>query len=144
MRKFILVLFFLPFITLFIFSFTYSVSANDNNLKRCNEISKEEIATTLKNLLPDIKILEVNNSPVDGLCEIALEAKGRKGIIYLDTSQKYIISGSLLNIETKENLTQSKLTELNKVDVSRIPLEDAIILGDKEAKHRVIVFDDPD
>jgi thiol:disulfide interchange protein DsbC len=34
--------------------------------------------------------------------------------------------------------------ELNKVDVSKIPLEDAIVVGKPDAKHKVIVFDDPE
>jgi thiol:disulfide interchange protein DsbC len=144
MRKFITGLFILiPLVFLFILSSTYYSCASDQNLKNCSQI-KEKITTVLNDLLPDVKIIEINDAPVDGLCEIALESKGRKGIVYVDISKQYLISGSILNIKTKENLTQAKLIEINKVDVSQIPLDDALIMGDKEAKHRVIVFSDPD
>lgn len=142
MRKSITALFIvISIISFFILSNTYYSYASDQ--KNCSQIEKE-IADVLNNLLPDVKILETSNSPIDGLCEIALESKGRKGIVYVDISKQYLVSGSILNIETKENLTQAKLIEINKVDVSQIPLDDALVMGDKEAKHRVIVFTDPD
>jgi hypothetical protein len=30
------------------------------------------------------------------------------------------------------------------VDVSQIPLEDALVMGDPKAKIRIVAFDDPD
>jgi thiol:disulfide interchange protein DsbC len=50
----------------------------------------------------------------------------------------------LISIVDKKNLTQERLTELNKVDVSQIPLDDALVMGDQNARIRVIVFSDPD
>jgi len=98
----------------------------------------------LKERLPDIKVLEVRFAPIKGLWEVTIEKNGQKGIAYIDFSKKNIVSGSIFNIETKSNLTQERLIEINRVDVSQIPLDDAIVLGDKGAKYRVIVFDDPD
>ena len=82
--------------------------------------------------------------PVKGLWEVDIDAAGKKGPLYVDFSKKYLISGAVVSIKDKKNLTQERLTELNKVDVSKIPLDDALVMGDKDAKHRVIVFDDPD
>ena len=98
----------------------------------------------LKEIIPDAKVLDARPSPVKGIWEIAIETKGQKGIVYVDFSKKYIVSGSVLDIKTKANLTQERFAEINKVDVSQIPLDDALVMGNKEAKHRVIVFDDPD
>ncbi|MDH3238471.1 MAG: DsbC family protein [Deltaproteobacteria bacterium] len=44
----------------------------------------------------------------------------------------------------KENLTGLRYIDLNRVDVSAIPLADAIVIGRSDAKKRVVVFDDPD
>ncbi len=33
---------------------------------------------------------------------------------------------------------------MNKVDVTQIPLDDALVMGDPKARFRAIVFDDPD
>jgi thiol:disulfide interchange protein DsbC len=103
-----------------------------------------EALNALKEIIPEVKVLEVNATPVQGLFEVAVETKGQKGIIYLDSSRKYLISGSIVNIATKQNLTQERFSEINKVNVSEIPLDDALVMGNKNAPKRVIVFTDPD
>jgi thiol:disulfide interchange protein DsbC len=145
MRKYISgLLFLIPLLAIFIFSNTYCTIASDQKPASCSQIKKDDILPLLRNLVADIQILEMGTAPIEGLCEIAIETKGRKGIIYTDPSTKYIISGSIIDITTKANLTQEKLTSLNKIDVSQIPLDNALVMGDKDAKHRVIVFSDPD
>ena len=78
------------------------------------------------------------------LWEIAVQSGERKGLLYLDSSKKYFFQGAIIDLTTKANLTQDRMSELNKIDVSMIPLDDALVMGDKEAKYKVIVFDDPD
>jgi thiol:disulfide interchange protein DsbC len=145
MRKYISgLLILIPLFTIFIFSNTYCSNASDQKSSSCSQIKKDYLLPQLKNLAPDIEILKIGTSPIEGLCEVAIETKGRKGILYTDPATKYIISGSILEIATKTNLTQERLIDLNRVDVSQIPLDNAILMGDKEAKHRIIVFTDPD
>ena len=105
---------------------------------------KEEVAGLLKDLAPDLKVLEIIESPVKGLWEVSIQSGERKGLLYLDTSKKYFIQGAIFDLSTKTNLTQDKLNELNKVDVTKIPLDDALVLGQKDAKYKVIIFTDPD
>jgi thiol:disulfide interchange protein DsbC len=115
-----------------------------------NTLSKEDAMADLKELAPDIKVLEVHPSPVADLWEVDVESGGRKGILYLDSSGKYMIQGVIVDLETKSNLTKDrygevvkKYGEFGKVDLSQIPLDDAIVMGDKNAAHRVIIFSDP-
>jgi thiol:disulfide interchange protein DsbC len=107
-------------------------------------ITSAEALNALKDIIPEVKVLEVNATPIQGLFEVVVESKGKKGIIYLDSSQKYLISGSIVDIATKQNLTQERSAEINKVNVSEIPLDDALVMGSKDAKKKVIVFTDPD
>jgi thiol:disulfide interchange protein DsbC len=145
MKKYISsLLLLIPILAFFIFSNTYCSSASEQNQETCAQISKDNLLTLLKTLVPDVTILEVDNAPIESLCEIAIESQGRKGIIYTDPSTKYIISGSILEIATKANLTQERLINLNKVDFSQIPLDNALVMGNKDAKYRVIVFTDPE
>jgi thiol:disulfide interchange protein DsbC len=107
-------------------------------------LGKDEAAVLLKDLAPDLKILEIRPGPVKELWEIAVQSGERKGLLYLDSSKKYFFQGAIIDLKTKANLTQDRMSELNKIDVSMIPLDDALVMGDKEAKYKVIVFDDPD
>lgn len=111
---------------------------------KCHTLKNDEAATILKDMIPDASILNVTQSPVKGLWEVLLSAGGRKGIVYIDYSKKNFFSGAIFDIKGKKNLTQESFDQLNKVDVSKIPLGDAFVLGDKNAKFKVVVFSDPD
>ena len=116
----------------------------DQDCLKCHTLNNDQAKKTLSEMIPDVKILNVQPSAVKGLWEIGIESGGRKAIVYLDFSGNHLMAGNLFAIKTKTNLTQERLQEINKVDVSQIPLKDALVLGDKNAKHKVIVFDDPD
>jgi len=55
-----------------------------------------------------------------------------------------LILGSIISINEKKNLSKERFIELNKIDVSQIPLHDALIMGDPEAGIRIIAFTDPE
>jgi len=116
----------------------------DQDCLKCHTLSNEQARKTLAEMIPDIKVLNIQASAVKGLWEIGIESGGRKGIVYLDFSGRHLLAGNLFSLETKTNLTQERLQEINKVDVSQIPLKDALVMGEKTAKYKVIVFDDPD
>ncbi len=140
MRKFILIFFVvIAAITLSIVPCVFGEEEQSAQI-----LIKEDATNLLKEIIPDVKIIEIRPAQVKGLWEIAVESKGQKGIVYIDSSKKYLVSGSIVDLKTKANLTQERSIELNKVDVSLIPLDDALVMGDKDAKYRVIVFDDPD
>jgi thiol:disulfide interchange protein DsbC len=113
-----------------------------------NSLSVEEAKAVLSPIIPNIKIIHVKPSAVDGLWEIGMEVNGRKAIIYLDHAKKHIISpvtqGELIDIESRASLTQEAFQEINKVDVSTIPLKDALVMGSEDAANKIIVFSDVD
>jgi len=113
-----------------------------------DSLSVEEAKAVLSPLIPNIKIIHVKPSAVDGLWEIAMEVNGRKAIIYLDHAKRHIISpvtqGELIDIESRSSLTQEAFQEITKVDVSTIPLKDALVMGSETAANKIIVFSDVD
>ncbi len=122
----------------------YGFSDMSADCTKCHTMSKDEADVLLKEIIPNAKIIEIKDSPFKGFWEVDLETGGKKGLLYVDFSKKFLFAGSIVDIKAKRNLSQERFTELNRIDVSTIPLEDALILGNKEAKHKVIVFDDPD
>ncbi|MFO0751963.1 MAG: disulfide isomerase DsbC N-terminal domain-containing protein [Thermodesulfovibrionales bacterium] len=110
---------------------------------RCHTLKKEEAAGLLKEVLPRAKVLDVRMSPTKTMWEVAVEA-GRKGIVYIDFTKKYLLSGALVELASKKNLTEERLSDINRVNASSIPLSDALVLGRSDARHKVIVFDDPE
>ena len=125
-------------------SYALSFSDKEQDCSKCHTLKKDEAAILLKDLAPNLSILDIRVNPVKGLWEVDMESGGRKGIAYVDFSKKYLFLGNVFDIAAKKNLTQDRLTEISRIDVSQIPLEDALVMGDKLAKYRVILFDDPD
>jgi thiol:disulfide interchange protein DsbC len=128
-------------IVFLLLSFLYSQAYSE---KESLNLSIDEALILLKDLDPNVKVMAVKPGPVEGLWEVDIESGGKKLAVYVDNSKKYLISGSIIDIKARRNLTQERLDEINKIDVSQIPLDDALVMGDKEAKYRVIVFDDPE
>ena len=118
---------------------------NFQNYLNLSTIEIQDILIKIKR--PDAKILSIRMSPVYGLYEIVIDNKGQYELFYLDLSKAYLIPGPIIDLNTGINKSVEKLTELEKkrrIDLSRIPLEDALILGEKDATTRIIVFTDPD
>ena len=111
---------------------------------KCHTLSQTEANDLLKNFFPDIKILEIRVSPSKALWEILSESGGKKGLLYVDFSKQYFIPGPMISIRDRKNLSQERLNDLVRIDVSQIPLDDALVVGDPKAPIRIIAFDDPD
>jgi thiol:disulfide interchange protein DsbC len=124
--------------------YSYGFEGRGQECSKCHTLSKEEAKELLKNLIPNVVILDVQLSPAKGFWEVYVESMSRKGLVYVDFPKKHFFSGALISIAEKKNLTQDRLTNLNRIDVSQIPLQDALVMGDQNAKIRVILFTDPD
>lgn len=116
----------------------------EQECSKCHTLNTTEATELLKHLEPNINIIEIRTAPVKGFWEIAVESAGRKGLVYVDFGKKHFLFGQIVLAKGQRNLTQERFDELNKIDVSQIPLDNAVVMGDKNAKKRVIVFDDPD
>jgi len=118
------------------------------NSEEEQSLSNQEVQEILKKLkITDAKIVDIRMSPVQGLWEVAVEYKGRHEVFYVDASHKYLIGGRIIEVDKGADRTRERIEELNsrkKIDLSRIPLDDALLLGDKKADKKVIVFTDPD
>ncbi len=139
----------------FVLSINLSVQAKANGIegcgakdcKECHKINRQDVEDIFKKLnAKHIRILDIRMSPVKGLWEVSMEDKGQRGVIYIDFSKNYAVTGSIISVQTGLNVTQKKAEELEKdrrVDVSKIPLNDALIMGNPKASKKVVMFTDP-
>jgi len=126
----------------------YSSLGCDEDCMKCHTLSTNEVQKILVKIKnPEAKILKIQISPIKGLWEVAVEDKGKRGLFYVDFSKKYLIGGKIIEVNAAVDRTGERLKELNKnrrIDRSRIPLKDALLLGGKNASKKVIIFTDPD
>lgn len=132
------------FIVLILSSNVMAFGGCEENCLKCHKLSKSDAEKVLKPMVADVQVESVRMSPAKGLWEITLTSNGKKGIAYVDFSLENILVGSIVQIKTKVNLTQERMMEISKVDASLIPLEHTLVIGEKGAPVKIIVFDDPD
>lgn len=125
-------------------AFKKSRFAREDDCTKCHKLDVAEASSIIKNLNPSIEVLEVNMGPVEGLWEVVISARGKKGLAYVDFTKEHVITGSILKVSTKENLSSLRLYDLSKIDLTDFPLDEAIVMGKPDAPYKVIVFDDPD
>ncbi|CCD29101.1 thiol:disulfide interchange lipoprotein DsbC [Candidatus Glomeribacter gigasporarum BEG34] len=92
-----------------------------------------------KSLGPEMKIQSVAPTPVPGLYELNLG----KAILYSDAQGAYLLIGKMVNAKTMENITDRRLTELNRIDFKSLPFANAIKVVKGNGARQIAVFSDP-
>ncbi|ATX80174.1 Thiol:disulfide interchange protein DsbC [Mariprofundus aestuarium] len=101
----------------------------------------EKTASTIRQALSNDTVVNINTTPIAGVYEIQIG----NSILYSDATGRYLVTGgNLLDIQEKKNLTRSRLEYINRVNWDSLPLDKAIVSGDKKAKQKIAVFTDPD
>ncbi|MEK7774064.1 MAG: DsbC family protein [Deltaproteobacteria bacterium] len=106
----------------------------------CHSLTKDEASKLLKADKFQALIKDVRMGPVKGLWEVEFSKGDKSGVVYIDFLKKFLVEANFTPLE--------KLAEepkpLRKVDIGKIPLDKAVVLGDPKAEKKVIVFDDPE
>ncbi|MDB5799630.1 MAG: thiol:disulfide interchange protein [Rhodocyclales bacterium] len=64
-------------------------------------------------------------------------------IVYIDPTGAFLISGSLIDIKARKNVTSARLNELQRIDFSDLPLANAIKQVRGNGKRMLVTFEDP-
>lgn len=99
-----------------------------------------QIATNLKTNLPELKVDQINPTTVPNVYEVI---SGRK-VFYVDNTGRYAFLGNMVDLTTKQSITQAKIEQLSVVDWNQLPVSIALhqVIGKGERK--IAVFTDPD
>jgi thiol:disulfide interchange protein DsbC len=98
----------------------------------------------LKNLFPQrVEVLEARD--LGNLFEIVVKEPSRgKQIFYVTKDGKYLVAGGNLITADKVNITQKRHEEISRVDVSKLPLKDAVAIKRGNGAKKLIMFNDVD
>ncbi len=77
--------------------------------------SRDVVKASVKKIMPvDFEISEVNKlKEISGLYEVVLKLNNQSIIFYTDKDAKYIVSGSIVEADTKKNITMERQLALN-------------------------------
>lgn len=104
------------------------------------DVEAETMLKLLRSKLPATAFTSVTKSRFPGLFEVVMG----KTIAYVEPTGRFFIFGHVYDTDTRRDLSQDVLDDANRVDVSALPLKDAIkeVVGAGEST--LVVFSDPD
>ena len=99
----------------------------------------DRIKAELKKKLPEAPIDAVRKVPYGGLYEVVAGGE----IIYTDEKATFILIGPIVDLKTKENVTETRLRQVNAVKFESLPLDQAIRIVRGNGSRKIAMFADP-
>ncbi|PCI22979.1 MAG: disulfide bond formation protein DsbC [Piscirickettsiaceae bacterium] len=101
---------------------------------------KRVVANNLSKVIPGVVEENISATPVAGLYQVIVGAR----IIYVSKEGRYIIQGEMVDLSTRENLTEVSLKNVRKVELAKLDESEMIVFPAKTEKHVITVFSDID
>lgn len=101
---------------------------------------EQRIREALTRLVPGAVIDSVTPSPIDGYYEAVVSGQ----IIYVSGDGRYLIQGTLFDIENRIDLTDARRGVMRQQILEALPPERRMIFGPADARHHLVVFTDID
>lgn len=102
-----------------------------------------DLETARKNISKQFKSVNPQNispSPVPGLYQIAMPPR----FFYASADGKYVVDGDLINMQTKQNVSQGPRNKSLSAAINAMGEDSMIVFGKDTLKHTVTVFTDID
>lgn len=110
----------------------------------CHTLTVQEADKLLEGLG---KVTQVRIPSMRGVWEVELQKDGKKAVAYVDYGKKHLITGPIYNLTTKQPIAggqQAPESKAGRIALTRIPLDDALVMGDPAAGKKLVVFTDPE
>lgn len=101
----------------------------------CHTLTQKEAEDMLK-----IKDAKISDAPAKGIWQVDGVYNGNPVRVHIDFAKTHLLL--IKDFIPIENI--GKQPEMKKVDLKDIPLTGTLLVGNKKAKNKFIVFDDPD
>lgn len=98
------------------------------------------IRKVLVSKFPEAKIASIQKTPYSGLYEVYMDGQ----LVYADANAQYLFLGDVVDVKNRTNLTQARLSVLNAVPISELPLNNAIKTVKGKGERKLVVFSDAD
>lgn len=119
------------------------------SMAQAQQVAESQKKTIIENIVkvnPQVEIISVSQTPWDNVLEVVM--KGNQ-IVYTNQDGSFVMATDgremiLLDVKNRKNLTEEKISELNKVDYKAFNTKNAIQLQKgKPGQGEISVFADP-
>ncbi|MFO7954700.1 DsbC family protein [Thioalkalivibrio sp.] len=103
-------------------------------------MATEAIEETMAGVIPDAEIDSIRETPMEGVYEVRYGTE----ILYVSEDGRYLMQGNMVDLETRENLTQSALSDVRADMFAAIDDSELVIYApDGETRGVLNIFTDP-
>ena len=99
----------------------------------------EKVKAELKKKVPEAQVDAVRKIPYAGLFEVVVGGE----VFYTDQNATFLVLGSIVDLKTKQNVTELRMRQLNKIEFAALPLDDAVKIVRGNGSRKVAMFADP-
>jgi len=114
-----------------------AVALADNDVEKYNQALAKITA-------PGVHVTDVFDTPVDGIKELMVNTGRGTDIVYISTDGKYLIQGSIFDIDRRVDITDQKKAGLRKKLMADFSAAERINYFPENMTHEVTVFTDID
>ncbi len=100
----------------------------------------QRVQASIAKLNPDLAVDSVMTTPVPGVYEVAIGPR----LVYMTGDGRYLIQGSISDVETREDLTEPRRNAIRLAAINKVSEDEMVIFGAKDAPHTITVFTDID
>jgi thiol:disulfide interchange protein DsbC len=100
----------------------------------------DAIKAELRKKLPDAPAVDsVRKTPYGGLFEVVSGGE----IFYTNDKADFILAGSVIDLKTRENVTDLRMRQVNMIKWDSLPLDQAIKIVRGNGSRKIAIFEDP-
>lgn len=100
---------------------------------------EQHLKAELKKRLPDATIDTVRKVPYGNLYEVVASGE----IFYTDEKGSFILLGPIIDLKTRENITDARLRQVNAVKFDALNFNNAIRIVRGNGSRKLAIFEDP-
>ena len=103
------------------------------------QVDLERVKAELRKKVPEAQVDAIRKVPYGNLYEVVVGWE----IVYTDEKATFIVLGSLVDLKTKENVTEVRMRQLHRVDFAALPLDSAVKIVRGNGSRKIAMFADP-
>jgi thiol:disulfide interchange protein DsbC len=100
---------------------------------------EEKVKAELKKRVPEAPVESVRKINFGGLYEVVAGGD----IYYTDEAASFLIVGNIVDLKTKQNITEARMRQVNAIKWSDLPLEHAVKITRGNGSRKIAIFEDP-
>jgi len=99
----------------------------------------DALKAELKKKVPEAPIQSVAKTPYGNLYEVVAGGE----IFYTDEKATFLSLGPIIDLKTRENVTEARMRKVNAINFNTLPLDSAIKIVRGNGSRKIALFEDP-